>query len=57
MNAKANSGHYGTRDSRGHWKPPYPAQYAPLFAWPLRLRAVLKWFFGFPGLPPTAKFH
>lgn len=41
---------YGTRDARGHWKPPYPARYAPLFEWPLRLKTLLAWVFGFPGL-------
>jgi sterol desaturase/sphingolipid hydroxylase (fatty acid hydroxylase superfamily) len=41
---------YGTRDERGHWKPPYPASYAPLFVWPPRPKALLTWFFGFPGL-------
>ena len=50
-NAQVNStSEYGTRDSRGHWKPPYPARYAPLFTWPLLPKAILKWFFGFPGL-------
>jgi sterol desaturase/sphingolipid hydroxylase (fatty acid hydroxylase superfamily) len=41
---------YGTRDARGHWKPPYPASYPPLFVWPPRPKALLSWFFGFPGL-------
>jgi sterol desaturase/sphingolipid hydroxylase (fatty acid hydroxylase superfamily) len=46
----AQQDQYGTRDSRGHWKPPYPAQYAPLFTWPIHLKALASWFFGFPGL-------
>ena len=41
---------YGTRDAKGYWKPPYPARYAPLLAWPIRIKALLTWFFGFPGL-------
>jgi sterol desaturase/sphingolipid hydroxylase (fatty acid hydroxylase superfamily) len=41
---------YGARDGRGHWKPPYPARYAPLFQWPIQVKAILIWFFGFPGL-------
>ena len=41
---------YGTRDARGHWKPPYPAAYAPLFRLPWRILDILKWIVGFPGL-------
>lgn len=41
---------YGTRDARGHWKPPYPARFSPLFAWPINLKAILIWLFGFPGV-------
>jgi sterol desaturase/sphingolipid hydroxylase (fatty acid hydroxylase superfamily) len=41
---------YGSRDARGHWKPPYSASYAPIFVWPVKPRAILKWLFGFPGL-------
>ena len=41
---------YGTRDTRGHWKPPYPARFPALFDWPPKPGAVLKWLFGFPGL-------
>jgi sterol desaturase/sphingolipid hydroxylase (fatty acid hydroxylase superfamily) len=40
---------FGTRDAKGHWKPPYPAEYSPLFDWPLKPMAILKWFFGYPG--------
>jgi sterol desaturase/sphingolipid hydroxylase (fatty acid hydroxylase superfamily) len=41
---------YGSRDARGHWKPPYPARHAPLFEWPSRPQTLLTWFIGFPGL-------
>jgi sterol desaturase/sphingolipid hydroxylase (fatty acid hydroxylase superfamily) len=53
MAPKANvpiSPDHGTRDARGHWTPPYPAAYAPLFNWPIRPMAILKWIFRFPGL-------
>jgi sterol desaturase/sphingolipid hydroxylase (fatty acid hydroxylase superfamily) len=40
---------YGSRDARGHWKPPYPAGYAPLFVWPPQVKALFSWLFGFPG--------
>lgn len=40
---------FGTYDARGHWKPPYPTHYAPIFEWPLRPKAILKWLFGYPG--------
>lgn len=40
---------YGTEDSRGHWTPEKPVSYGPAFAWPPRPKALLKWFFGFPG--------
>ena len=41
---------YGKRDARGHWTPPYPARYAPIFEWPWQPVKILKWIFGFPGL-------
>jgi sterol desaturase/sphingolipid hydroxylase (fatty acid hydroxylase superfamily) len=47
---KAKGQEYGTRDARGHWTPPYPAGYAPLFEWPWQPVKILKWLFGFPGL-------
>ncbi|MDW8371448.1 MAG: sterol desaturase family protein, partial [Geminicoccaceae bacterium] len=34
---------YGTRDRRGHFKPKEPARPAPLFAWPPRPVALLRW--------------
>jgi sterol desaturase/sphingolipid hydroxylase (fatty acid hydroxylase superfamily) len=40
---------FGIRDEKGHWRPPYPVRYAPLFTWPPRPLAFLKWLFGWPG--------
>ena len=40
----------GAKDARGNWTPPYTAKFAPLFQWPWRPLAILKWLFGFPGL-------
>lgn len=34
---------YGTRNKRGDWAPNQPVKTAPLFAFPPRLKAVLKW--------------
>ena len=34
---------YGTRNKRGDWAPNQPVETAPLFAFPPRLLAVLKW--------------
>jgi sterol desaturase/sphingolipid hydroxylase (fatty acid hydroxylase superfamily) len=45
---------FGTRNARGEWRPPYPVRNAPLFSWPVRVAAILKWTFGYPGfLWPT----
>jgi hypothetical protein len=33
---------FGFRDEAGHWRPPYPATYAPVFVWPARIQALLK---------------
>jgi len=44
-----NQPEFGTRDERGHWKPPYSSGYSPLFIWPPRPKALVKWFFGYPG--------
>lgn len=45
---------FGIRNEKGEWRPPYPCTYAPLFQWPWRLPAILKWLFGYPGyLWPT----
>ena len=40
---------YGTRDKRGDWKPNKLLQYPPVFIWPAKPVAFLKWFFGYPG--------
>ncbi len=37
------------RDARGHWHPDRPIGFAPLFAWPPRPLATLRWFVGMPG--------
>ncbi len=37
------------RNAKGEWRPSYPATYAPLFVWPPRPGAVLKWVFTYPG--------
>ncbi len=40
---------FGTTDEKGHWSPPYPCQYSPLFTWPWEPLKVIKYLFGFPG--------
>ncbi len=40
---------FGSEDARGAWSPKQPITYGPAFAWPPQPRALLKWFFGFPG--------
>ena len=40
---------YGSEDTRGHWVPNKPISYGPAFAWPPQPKALVKWFFGFPG--------
>ena len=35
--------------TKAEWRPPYAVQYAPLFVWPPRPLAVLKWLAGYPG--------
>lgn len=37
------------RNKRGEWEPDYQFTPAPIFAWPPRPVAVLKWIFGNPG--------
>jgi sterol desaturase/sphingolipid hydroxylase (fatty acid hydroxylase superfamily) len=37
------------RDKRGDWRPPYRLELPPIFAWPPKPLAVVKWLFGFPG--------
>ena len=39
----------GVRNAKGEWRPSYPCAYAPLFSWPLRPLAVLKWLISYPG--------
>ena len=39
----------GTRDARGEWQPAELIQTPPVFVWPSRPLAFLKWLFGFPG--------
>ena len=39
----------GTRDARGEWQPSTRPATAPLWSWPPRPLAVLKWFLGYPG--------
>ena len=37
------------RNAKGEWRPSYPVSYAPLFVWPPRPVALLKWMFNYPG--------
>ena len=48
----------GAGSSKGEWPPPERATLAPIWAWPPRPLAVLKWLFGYPGylLPYNAIF-
>ena len=39
----------GTRNARGEWQPAELIQTPPVFVWPPRPLAFLKWLFGFPG--------
>jgi len=39
----------GVRNAKGEWRPDYPCTYAPVFAWPPRPLAILKWFIHWPG--------
>jgi sterol desaturase/sphingolipid hydroxylase (fatty acid hydroxylase superfamily) len=39
----------GTRNKRGDWKPEEPLHVAPVFVWPPRPAALLKYLFGYPG--------
>jgi sterol desaturase/sphingolipid hydroxylase (fatty acid hydroxylase superfamily) len=49
---------FGTLDNKGYWKPPYPHTYSPLFDWPIKPIASLKWFFSYPGfLWPINTFY
>lgn len=37
------------RNAKGEWRPPYTIDYAPIFVWPPRPLAFLKWFWSYPG--------
>ncbi len=39
----------GKRNKRGDWQPDGPLSVAPVFVWPPRPRAMLKYLFGYPG--------
>jgi len=39
----------GTRDRRGDWRPAELLKPPPIYSWPVKLGAVLKWIFGYPG--------
>ncbi len=39
----------GVRNKLGDWRPPYTLEVPAPIAWPPKPRAVLRWFFGFPG--------
>ena len=43
----AEIGHF---DEKGHWSPNAPLRYAPVFDWPFRLVAFLKYLFGWNGM-------
>lgn len=48
----------GTRDKRGDWTPNRRVAYGPLFAWPPKPGALLRWMIGFPGyLGPWNAFY
>jgi sterol desaturase/sphingolipid hydroxylase (fatty acid hydroxylase superfamily) len=37
------------RDAKGEWRPDYPCRYAPVFTWPPRPLAILRWIVSWPG--------
>ncbi|MCU0786632.1 MAG: sterol desaturase family protein [Verrucomicrobia bacterium] len=39
----------GRRNTKGEWRPDYPCAYAPVFVWPPRPLAFLKWLVTWPG--------
>jgi len=45
----ANRPDPGVRNAKGEWRPDYPAAYAPVFVWPPRPLAFLKWLVTWPG--------
>jgi sterol desaturase/sphingolipid hydroxylase (fatty acid hydroxylase superfamily) len=40
---------YGQRSARGDWTPERRASFGPLFDWPTRPLAIMRWFFAFPS--------
>ncbi len=38
---------YGYTDIRGEWRPEKPVSFAPVFVWPPKLRAFLRWLFNY----------
>ena len=40
---------FGKRDKRGDWKPNKVIEYPPVFVWPAKPAAFLKWLFGYQG--------
>lgn len=40
----------GHIDEKGHWSPNEPIHYAPIFQWPIKPVAILKFLFGWGGL-------
>lgn len=47
--ARAGRSERGMRNAKGEWQPSYPVKYAPIFVWPPRPRALLKWLLAYPG--------
>lgn len=39
----------GIRGAKGEWRPAYPVRYAPVFSWPVQMKRLLQWLFGYPG--------
>jgi len=49
---------FGSYDDRGHWKPPYPCSFSPLFSRGFSLKKLLKFLFGWGGyLYPRHVFY
>lgn len=42
-----DDGKFGTKDSRGYWKPVKRLTYPDVFVWPLRLHSILAWLPGY----------
>ena len=39
----------GPRNAKGEWRPDYAIEYAPVFVWPPRPLAFMKWLVTYPG--------